>query len=536
MDLLMKDRPGEALPLFDASPLWPDKHNKALCLEMLERYGEAEAAYVGATMAASSPAQSAQSLVGAANTCRHRRDEQGNDGYLQTALESDPKWAQAHFLLSAANVRRNDLEKATQFLISGYGAAMDSDADDTLSFIEAYAALPNCQPRIYRRGAATLLDMLYAEVDRPGHVKLLHQLVTAVDARPDFVGACEPGWCFVSEHFHRGSVFSNFVPLLKYLVEQGQQVCVWALGELKDQDALQELRQLCKVWTCRPPAMDATVCLDGHTGTTAALRQLSRRLSPVQVDYLGYPYTTGSVAFDAKLVDETTDPPGQEEHYTETLVRLPCCMWTWAPDPEWPSAELGSPRPYHILVCQNFKKLRPGFLGACGRILQAQPRASIHFRCTLLADTQSLFQSWVLDHLPPDVRFRAHHAHSPSRPDLCTDLASYHVALDTWPYNGTVTTMECLYSGTPVVTFQQQFHRGRTSSSILAACGLTKYIATDVDGFVDSALLALEEPLAPTHETVRACFRNSDIMKPEVLGKAFRRAVTGLVKKSRATP
>lgn len=533
LEALFDDDPTLALDLLVHEPdTWDSLHNRALCLEMLERYDEAEKQYLEAASASSVPRQKAQSLVGAANTWRHRKDDERSLDLLQQALHHDAKWPQAHFLLSGSRVRQNDLEAAAKALFNGYAASMDTDAVDTDSFLSAYIAVPPTraeQPRTYRKGAASLLDLLYAEFDRPAHVKLLHQLVTAGTARADFLGATEPGWCFVSEHFHTGSVVSNFLPLLRYLVQETTvQVVLWAVGAPVNDAALDELKKLARVTRTRPAPTDVTICLDGHTGTGEALRRLSARLSPVQIDYLGYPFTSGSAAIDAKFADAVTDPPGQEDLYTERLVRLPCCMWVWEPDASWVSNELPAPSSGKVLVCQNFKKLRPSFLRACGAILDRNDRATIHFRCTLLADTGKLFRDWILPHLPAHVRSRAELVGNPDREDIPSDLATYHVALDTWPYNGTVTSMECLYAGLPVVTYAQHYHRGRTTCSILTACSLQDLITHDEEAYVQKASEVLARPPEAMHQQVRQAFADSDIMHPEVLGRAFHAAIRNL--------
>ena len=548
IELIHADRAHQALDeVGGAMETWQDLHNQALCLEMTQRYKEAQRLYGEAIQAAKDrPGAQAQSQIGIANCFRHMGDAGRNLACLEHALSLDADHPQAHFLLSAHRVLHNDLEEAVRQLFLGYDVAIRVGAEDVTSFTRAYAASEPWCPRIYRRGAATLLDMLYAGVDKPNHIFIMHKFATAeahqtfagtAEAHQTFAGTAQPRWAFVSEHLREGSVAQNFMPLLRALLALPDDVvpkpvCVWDVGTAQPNRVTEELKSLPRVLYSkqRPSPVDVAVCLDGHTGTGEALHRLAVRLAPVQVDYLGYPFTTGSPAFDLKIVDGTTDPAGQERWYTEELVRLPRCMWAWngwdLPE-AWPAVNANA-----LLVCQNFSKVRPGFLGACQGILDAHPAAHIHFRCTLRDNSSAAatFQDWIRPHFTPDTRHRVVHARSPGAGELQQDLATYHAALDTWPYNGTVTTIECLAAGLPVVTFQQPHHRGRTTSSILTACNLTDYITHSAPAFRDRVLRLLrEEQGKGCHLQVAEAFHNSEVKDAAGLAKAFAAGINGAV-------
>ncbi|MFM9597358.1 hypothetical protein ACKI1O_49460, partial [Streptomyces scabiei] len=57
-------------------------------------------------------------------------------------------------------------------------------------------------------------------------------------------------------------------------------------------------------------------------------------LAPVQINYLGYPATTGLSAMDFRLTDALADPPGEADRFaTERLVRFAPTAWCYAPPP-----------------------------------------------------------------------------------------------------------------------------------------------------------------------------------------------------------
>ncbi len=71
---------------------------------------------------------------------------------------------------------------------------------------------------------------------------------------------------------------------------------------------------------------------------------------------------------------------------------------------------------------------------------------------------------------------------------------SIDIALDTFPYNGTTTTLEALLMGTPVLTLRGTSHRSRVSYSILANLGLNEFAPETVEDFVSQGMLLSKNP------------------------------------------
>ncbi|MEM6904246.1 MAG: hypothetical protein AAF556_13495 [Pseudomonadota bacterium] len=95
------------------------------------------------------------------------------------------------------------------------------------------------------------------------------------------------------------------------------------------------------------------------------------------------------------------------------------------------------------------------------------------------------------------------------------------IALDTSPYNGTTTTCEALYMGTPVVTLAGRQHAARVSASLLTAIGRDDLIAATPEAYVARAV-----ELAHDVEGVRnarAGLRAQLLASPLCDGAAFTR-------------
>jgi protein O-GlcNAc transferase len=80
-----------------------------------------------------------------------------------------------------------------------------------------------------------------------------------------------------------------------------------------------------------------------------------------------------------------------------------------------------------------------------------------------------------------------------SREEHLQRYGACHIALDTYPYNGTTTTFEALWMGVPVITLADKSHASRVGLSIMENSCLHKLIAQEADRYVEIAVtLALD--------------------------------------------
>ena len=95
-------------------------------------------------------------------------------------------------------------------------------------------------------------------------------------------------------------------------------------------------------------------------------------------------------------------------------------------------------------------------------------------------------------------------------------LAMYHqidICLDTYPYNGHMTTLDALWMEVPMVSMAGQTAFSRGGASILANLGLAELVARDSTTFVEIAVsLARDLPrLARLRSTLRERMRASPL-------------------------
>ncbi|HXV07996.1 MAG TPA: tetratricopeptide repeat protein [Burkholderiales bacterium] len=277
--------------------------------------------------------------------------------------------------------------------------------------------------------------------------------------------------------------------------------------------------------TLRADRLDLLVELSGHSDGHR-LAVVARRVAPVQVSYLGYPNTTGLTAIDYRITDAQADPPGEADAlHTERLARLPETFLCYAP----PFAGEVAARPP---VCSrgrvtfgsfnNFAKLSASNIALWARVLDAVPGATLFIKTGGLQDPG--LRRLVLE------RFRAAGIDS-SRLELAapTDSIEAHmrsydrvdIALDSFPYHGTTTTMDALWMGVPVVTLRGDRHAARVSASILHTLGLDQMVAASAQDYVQIARrLALD---VAGLETLRRTLRQRLQASPLMDGVRFTR-------------
>lgn len=237
--------------------------------------------------------------------------------------------------------------------------------------------------------------------------------------------------------------------------------------------------------------------MHAETFTLAGLR-----LAPVQVSGWGHPNTPGHPNIDWFFSCEAMEPENGQSHYSERLGLLPGLGTRYAvPKGESKSTrkDFAIPEDRTIyLVPQSLFKIHPDNDALIARVLAQDPKglavffASNHDAVTQsfglrLGNTFRLYKMDVHDRtlfLVPNVQ----HSTYLRLNELCD------VMLDTLHWSGGNTSLDALASGLPVVTLPGEFMRGRQSQAMLKALGAPELVATDADGYVQTALRLGQDP------------------------------------------
>lgn len=242
--------------------------------------------------------------------------------------------------------------------------------------------------------------------------------------------------------------------------------------------------------------IDILVDLNGYS-TPERLGLFLSRPAPVTVAWFNMYATSGLPGFDYIIGDDVTVRPEEEIHYRETVLRLPQSYLSFsvihdAPPIVDPPCRHNGYVTFGSLATQY--KITAPVLDAWAAILRAVGTAR------LLLGNAELDSACNRDYLAERFTQRGIDAariefRGPA--DHRTFLEYYNlidVALDTFPYNGGTTTMEAIWQGLPVITFDGDRWASRTSASILAGTHLTEFVANEVEGYVQTAIALAGDP------------------------------------------
>lgn len=261
--------------------------------------------------------------------------------------------------------------------------------------------------------------------------------------------------------------------------------------------------------------IDILIDLSGHTAA-GRLGALARRPAPVQATWIGYFATTGLPTIDWIIADARLLPPDEVNQYSERPLLLPDTYVTFAPPADSP-APARPPlfeRGHVTFGCfNNAAKIGPTVMALWSQIMNAIPDARLSLRTGAFGDRgtvvrfQNLFAAAGID--PTRIDFAGH----ASRHDLLAAYNGIDIALDPFPFNGGITTVEALWMGVPVVSKKGDRYCGHHSESSLVSLGLGDLVAPDSAGYISTALALARDParLEALRGDMRARFARSTL-------------------------
>jgi protein O-GlcNAc transferase len=238
--------------------------------------------------------------------------------------------------------------------------------------------------------------------------------------------------------------------------------------------------------TIRNDGIDILIDLAGHT-LGNRMRLFTLKPAPVQVSWIGYPYTTGLPAIDYVLMDKVVVPPGEERWFVERVVRLPDTRFCYAP-PEYAPGPAPPPAVERGFITfgsfNNLLKVTPSVIRLWALVLDAVPHARLLLKWATLAEpeTEAHYRR-LLGDLGVDLARVELRGASP-HPAMLAEYADVDIALDPLPYSGGVTSLEALWQGVPVVTLPRSRPVSRQSQAFLTALGRPEWVAKDLDDYV----------------------------------------------------
>jgi predicted O-linked N-acetylglucosamine transferase (SPINDLY family) len=313
---------------------------------------------------------------------------------------------------------------------------------------------------------------------------------------------------FVSRHFRNHTIGELMRGTLANLSRDDFAVIVFSLGAWRDKTA-QFIREHAERFVELPEdlptarrqiaAHELDVLVYPDIGMEELTYSLAfSRLARVQCAFWGHPVTTGIATIDYFLSSELLETAAADQHYTETLVRLPGApVYYCRPTLESPQkgrTAFGLPEDSHLYACpQSLFKLHPDFDPILAEILRRDPKG-------MLVLIQGKYPSWAET---LQRRFastlgqgagRVLFLERLGRTDFLNLNVLVDVLLDPLHFGGGNSSYEALAFGVPLVTLPSHYLRGRITLALYKQMNVMDCVAADPEEYVKLAVRLGTDP------------------------------------------
>lgn len=248
--------------------------------------------------------------------------------------------------------------------------------------------------------------------------------------------------------------------------------------------------------------IDIAVDLNGHT-SGSRMSLFSRKIAPIQVNYLGYAGTTGARFFDYLIADKVAIPPEDITHYTENIAYLPNSFFPI--DTSYPLSKFGKlpsrssqqlPEDGFVFACfNNSYKISPEIFNVWMHLLKEIPNSVLWLSKPNGRAIANLVKQATLNGIAGGRIIFADRV--PIRSDHLNRLRLADLFLDTPNYNAHATAADALWMGVPVLTILGKTFAGRVAASQVLGLGISEMITHSTEEYYLRAL-----HIAKNHESL----------------------------------
>ncbi len=237
--------------------------------------------------------------------------------------------------------------------------------------------------------------------------------------------------------------------------------------------------------------IDIAVDLMCFTGNYNRFGIFTKKCAPLQVNFLGYPGTSGSKFIDYIVADKELIPEENEKFFSENIIFLPD---TYQPNEEvklvskknLTKDQLYLPNESFIFASFNsHQKITTEIFKVWMNILKNKNKSIIWLLKDNPISEQNLKKEAQKLGIDPERIIFAEHIRFE---DHLNRLRFVDLFLDTFPYNAHTTCSDALRMNIPVLTKRGSSFASRVASSLLKAINLPELIATNNEDYQNLAL------------------------------------------------
>jgi protein O-GlcNAc transferase len=246
----------------------------------------------------------------------------------------------------------------------------------------------------------------------------------------------------------------------------------------------------------RKMEIDITIDLANHSGVKVSADIFAMRTAPIQVNFLGFPGTSGADYFDYIIADHITIPKEYQKYYSEKILYLDTCFPI---DTKKTSTKNIFDRQYFnlpnncfIFCCiNNNYKFNPFIFNSWMKILAKVDDSILFLRADNDLAKENLRKEAVAKNINPN---RLMFAKTLDYPMYIEILNLMDLSLDTYPFNGMSSSCDVLWSGLPILTLMGDSYSSRGCSSLLNSVNLNSLITHSIGDYEKLAINLAKNP------------------------------------------
>ena len=225
--------------------------------------------------------------------------------------------------------------------------------------------------------------------------------------------------------------------------------------------------------------IDIAVDLTGFT-TNSRFGIFIERCAPIQVNFLGYPATTGADCIDYIIGDKVIIPKENQKDYSEKIIYLPNSFLVndstkKISKKSFTREEFGLPKNSFVFCCFNkYYKITPSIFDIWMRLLKKVEGSVLWLTEDNFEGAKNLQKEANQRGVDSNRLIFARHM-----PSLADHLARHKCAdlfIDTIPFNAITAANDALWAGLPVLTRTGESFSSRVAASLLSSIGLPELI------------------------------------------------------------
>lgn len=248
---------------------------------------------------------------------------------------------------------------------------------------------------------------------------------------------------------------------------------------LKDVEAINMIRK---------DEIDIIIDLMGVT-SNQRLALFKNRLAPCQINWCGYPNTTGLNEMDYIIADKNLIYENEKEFYSEKIIFL---NNIWNCHVGFNKKRVQYKLPFYkkkyftFGSFNNFRKINDNVIDVWSSILKKVANSKLILKASDSASKLKILEKFKKNDIIDSVEFL------PYKKSFDEHLSEYNkidLGLDTFPYNGVTTSFESIWMNVPVLTMKGYNFNSRCGESINKNIKLDELIAQNNKDYIDKAVL-----------------------------------------------